>query len=894
MGNDGVVGVNGASVVSSGQKLQKQMVVKEGNNGSVARAGRGNNNGLIPSSFRTLSGYLRVLSSGASTVVRSAASAASAIVERESESSHDQVHWAGFEKLDCAEGISRRVLLLGYQCGFQVWDVEEIDNVHTLVSRYDGPVSCMQISPKPVLSKQSTDKFVESRPLLMICTDGSFLGGGTLGGSTNLHNGSLQQSSVSANPCFVPTVVWFYSLKSQTYVHLLKFRSVVHLVRCSSRVLAVLQGSQIHCFDAATLEREYTILTNPVPTASPGSGGLGVGPLAVGPRWMAYSGSPVVVSNSARVSPQHLMPSTSFSNTASSGSLVAHYAKESSKHLAAGIVTLGDIGIKKLSRYYSEHLPDNSNPQSGSARVRVQGIANGHSVDADSVGMVIVRDTVSKTVITQFRAHKSPISSLCFDPCGTLLVSASVQGHNINVFRILPGVSSNSACADPGSSYVHLYRLQRGFTNAVIQDISFSNDSQWILVSSSRGTSHLFHISYSGDPFGSVHADTSTNERIGGSSVMSKSEPRRHVNAGPHVLYQHNGGASGPPITLSAVNRIRSGSTRWRNNVTSATADSSGKRNSASGAIASSFYDFSGIGLPGDASSLNTDYDLLVFSLSGSLIQYAVRDHSEPDSMTTSYGVETYESGSDSESRLHVEAIQKWNIGQKSNLKEPGDGFDIYGQNGYSRSCKVFPEGMKQKNGGYSSSRSTMTKQKPTSEERYHLFISEVELQTHQARTPLWAKPEIYFQSMGCDGFDVNSISGEVEIEKMPNHNIEVRSKDLVPAYGYLQAPMFQQRSNGNGSMLGSRSDSSEKISSQAYGDVTTANLYSGTGETELPGIQMPKEKVKGSVDINDIPNENTLFEAVNNTKSLMTESASNLVNNIGGMTMEIRDDEFD
>lgn len=145
---------------------------------------------------------------------------------------------------------------------------------------------------------------------------------------------------------------------------------------------------QIHCFDASTLERDYTILTNPIITASPGSGGVGYGPLAVGPRWLAYSGSPVVVSNSGRVCPQHLTPSASFS---SNGSLVAHYAKESSKQLAAGIVTLGDMGYKKLSRYYSELRPDcNNSLHSGSPGWKGNGTINGHLTDADNVGMVYI------------------------------------------------------------------------------------------------------------------------------------------------------------------------------------------------------------------------------------------------------------------------------------------------------------------------------------------------------------------------------------------------------------------------------------------------------------------------------------------------------------------------
>lgn len=118
---------------------------------------------------------------------------------------------------------------------------------------------------------------------------------------------------------------------------------------------------------------------------------MGYGPLALGPRWLAYSGSPILLSNTGRVVPQHLKPSASFSHSSSNGSLVAHYAKESSKHLAAGIVTLGDKGIKKLSRYYSELLPESNNSlQSGAQGLKGIGTLNGHMADADSIGMVCI------------------------------------------------------------------------------------------------------------------------------------------------------------------------------------------------------------------------------------------------------------------------------------------------------------------------------------------------------------------------------------------------------------------------------------------------------------------------------------------------------------------------
>lgn len=130
---------------------------------------------------------------------------------------------------------------------------------------------------------------------------------------------------------------------------------------------------------------------------------MGYGPLAVGTRWLAYSGSPVAVSNSGRVSPQHLAPSASFPGFTSNGSMVAHYAKESSKQLAAGIVTLGDMGYKKLSRYCSELIPDSHGSlQSGTPTLKGNGTANGYLPDAENIGMVHVLLLLFAYIFTKF------------------------------------------------------------------------------------------------------------------------------------------------------------------------------------------------------------------------------------------------------------------------------------------------------------------------------------------------------------------------------------------------------------------------------------------------------------------------------------------------------------
>ncbi|KAJ6727964.1 AUTOPHAGY-RELATED PROTEIN 18F [Salix koriyanagi] len=727
-----------------------------------------------------------------------------------------QVRWAGFDKLEGDDDVIHQVLLLGYRSGFQVWDVEEANNVRDLVSRHDGPVSFLQMLPKPITSKRSEDKFAYNRPLLVVCADGVHEGPATS------CNGNVSNNHDPVNGSTVSTVVRFYSLRSQSYVHVLKFRSAVYSVRCSSRIVAISQSAQVHCFNATTLQREYTILTNPMVMGSPGSGGLGYGPLAVGPRWLAYSASPVV-SNSGRVSPQHLTPSETWD---------------------------------------------------------IRGCP-----DADNIGMVVVRDIVSKLVIAQFKAHKSPISALCFDSSGTLLVTASVQGHNINVFKIMPGLQGSSSAGDAGASHIHLYRLQRGFTNAVIQDISFSDDSYWIMISSSRGTSHLFAINPSG-----------------GSMNFQSSECG-------HVM--KNSGSGVPPLTLSAVRRIRNGNNGWRGTVTGAAVAATGRQGYLSGAIASSFHKCKGSNdMYVDGASLKSKYHLLVFSPSGSMIQYALRISAGVDSMIVASGHNaTYESAAENEGRLVVEAMQKWNICQKQNRRDREDNADIYGENGNSDSNKIHPEGLKKGNSIYPED-SGVTNEKISSEEKHYLYISEAELHMHQAHFPLWAKHEIYFQSMMTEGMDVDdadAMQGEIEIERIPTRMIEARSKDLVPLFDYLQTPKFlhtrvpsldsnskgrlQRQSSGlseNGRL--SRRSSAGSLDSMTENGAAVAEVNNGVEETGWNGSRMPVETSK----------TNTRLEVVNNRESSRMEAQLKFVNNNNneGLKMENHSenegDEFD
>ncbi|KAG0483440.1 hypothetical protein HPP92_011524 [Vanilla planifolia] len=678
-------------------------------------------NGLLPSSLRIISSCLKTVSTNATnvaTTVRSAGASVAASISVPHEDEKDQVLWVGFDKLELSPDSFKHVLLIGYANGFHVVDVEDASNVCELVSRRDGPVTFLQLQPIPV--KSEYEGFRASHPLLLVVAGDETNGSGIVQGgrlSALIREGSNEPQQGDCTT--FPTVVRFYSLKSHSYVHYLRFRSPVYLVRCSPRMVAVGLAAQIYCFDAVTLENKFSVLTYPL-QGTPGVN-IGYGPMAIGPRWMAYASNNPLLSNTGRLSPQNLTPSPGVSPSTSpgNGSLVARYAMESSKQLAAGILNLGDMGYKTLSKYYQEFVPDGSYSPLSSNSVRRTGRnpSSGHPNEADNAGMVMIKDFVSKEDISHFRAHNSPISSLCFDPSGTLLVTASVNGHNINVFRIMPtfmASGSNKTFYDWTCSHVHLYKLYRGLTSAVIQDICFSQFSQWIAIVSSRGTCHLFLLS----PFG------------GDVSLQQQSS-----DCGREVLV--------PNLTMPwwSISRIKNCSSGWINTVSNAAASATGKIAKPSGAIAAVFHNsMSHPAPPVHAHHKSLEY-LLTYSPSGHLIQHELLPSSGAESSDSS-------SKSGSGSLVHFQDEELFiNTADCHGLADA-----------CSMSCTNVNETLK-------------------SHERPHWYLSNAEVQLCSGRIPIWQKTKICFYVMILSSISEQtaavSTGGEMEVEKLLCHEVK-------------------------------------------------------------------------------------------------------------------------
>jgi Breast carcinoma amplified sequence 3 len=244
----------------------------------------------------------------------------------------------------------------------------------------------------------------------------------------------------------------------------------------------------------------------------------------------------------------------------------------------------------------------------------------------------------------------------------------------------------------------------------VIKDISFSDDSEWIMISSSRGTSHLFAIS----PYCSTSYLNDPNQSDNNSLIVDNiaaAPPFR----GPHVavspsLHRKCLSSPGPPTVLSVVSRIRNGSNGLNGLKGAVSLATGGPANSISGAVASAFY-------KNTTSSTAKDY-LLVFSPSGCIIQYFLRRN-----------VEYNEIGS--ENRFIVEALQKWDVCHKKSRQDHGEIFNIYGEQEKGWNGNNMYNGPLKSNGSG----------KLGNEESRNLYhISEVELQTHIVEAPLWAR----------------------------------------------------------------------------------------------------------------------------------------------------------
>ncbi|CAM8960221.1 unnamed protein product [Rhodiola kirilowii] len=796
-----------------------------------------NNGGLFPNSLKIISSCIRTVSTNASTVastVRSAGASVAASIAAAADDHKDQVTWAGFDKLELDSSSSKNVLLLGYQNGFQVLDVDDASNVNELVSKRDCAVTFMQMLPLPDMSS-GEDGFKEAHPLLLVVT-GDEANNSSVGSNQAINLGR-DGTPPSGNSTNSSTTVRFYSLRSHSYVHVLRFRSAVCMVRCSRRIVAVGLPSQIYCFDARTLLNKFSVLTYSVPQLEgQGTAGvnIGYGPMAVGPRWLAYASSSPLSSNTGRLSPQYLIssPGANLSTSPSNSALVARYAVESSKQLAAGIITLGDKSYKTISKYYQDFNPEGSSSPVSSNSGWKTGWQS--TSDADNAGVVVVKDFVTRDVISQFKAHSSPISAICFDPSGTLLVTASVYGNNINIFRIMAsathGGSSTNQNYDLRSSHVHLYRLHRGIRSAVIQDICFSRYSQWVAIVSSKGTCHVFFLS----PFG---GDTKFQTMYSESEepTLSPVMPLPWWSVSSCITNQPSFPAPSP-VSLAVVTRLRNSDSGWLGTVGNAAAFSTGKGSVPSGAVAAVFHN----SIPSSPRHVNTKYNtlehLLVYTPSGHVVQHKLVPSigSETNVRSSRMQLDSVENRKCDDLSVNVEAVQWWDVCRRTDWQEREE-------------CILQPNFSKQEASAADQDKDVLNSDiqgveagkigSVKAHDKSHFYLAKAEVQRNFGSFS-WQESRIAFHMMVLSKVDEN-IEGEIDIEKLLVKEVEISRKDPLPVFEHYHGAKLNWNDRGvSGDHYTSFSDSSQGKGRVTEGRVTEEIVINHSNPASLSSTE--------------------------------------------------------
>ncbi|XP_077152338.1 BCAS3 microtubule associated cell migration factor isoform X2 [Ranitomeya variabilis] len=396
------------------------------------------------------------------------------------------------------------LLMIGYTDGLQIWSIPVSGEAQELFSVRHGPVRSARILPSPQISTQKADSFSEKRPLLGMCK-------------------STGSCSTSQPFCCVD----LYSLRTGEMVKSIQFKTPIYDLHCNKRVLVVVLQEKIAAFDSCTFTKKFFV-TSCYPCPGPN-----MNPIALGSRWLAYAENKLIRCHQSR--------------GGACGDNIQSYTAtviSAAKTLKTGLTMVGKVVTQLTGTLPAGSSDEDLSTHSNTRRSPlVPGVITIIDTETVAEGQVLVsEDSDGEGIVAHFPAHEKPICCMAFNPSGMLLVTSDTLGHDFHVFQILthPWSSSQSAVH-------HLYTLHRGETEAKVQDICFSHDCRWVVVSTLRGTSHVFPINpYGGQPCVRTHMSPRVVNRM---SRFQKSAGLEEIE---QELTSKQGGRCSPVPGLSS------------------------------------------------------------------------------------------------------------------------------------------------------------------------------------------------------------------------------------------------------------------------------------------------------------------------------------------------------
>ncbi|XP_073521592.1 BCAS3 microtubule associated cell migration factor isoform X4 [Phyllobates terribilis] len=396
------------------------------------------------------------------------------------------------------------LLMIGYTDGLQIWSIPVSGEAQELFSVRHGPVRSARILPSPQICTQKADSFSEKRPLLGMCK-------------------STGSCSTSQPFCCVD----LYSLRTGEMVKSIQFKTPIYDLHCNKRVLVVVLQEKIAAFDSCTFTKKFFV-TSCYPCPGPN-----MNPIALGSRWLAYAENKLIRCHQSR--------------GGACGDNIQSYTAtviSAAKTLKTGLTMVGKVVTQLTGTLPAGSSDEDLSTHSNTRRSPlVPGVITIIDTETVAEGQVLVsEDSDGEGIVAHFPAHEKPICCMAFNPSGMLLVTSDTLGHDFHVFQILthPWSSSQSAVH-------HLYTLHRGETEAKVQDICFSHDCRWVVVSTLRGTSHVFPINpYGGQPCVRTHMSPRVVNRM---SRFQKSAGLEEIE---QELTSKQGGRCSPVPGLSS------------------------------------------------------------------------------------------------------------------------------------------------------------------------------------------------------------------------------------------------------------------------------------------------------------------------------------------------------
>eukprot|EP00434_Breviolum_minutum_P010360 symbB.v1.2.009140.t1/scaffold577.1/size258142/15 len=392
---------------------------------------------VASSLFSSISGYIP-------TAVKEAAGLSPQISE-----AVRHITWISLDRIFWPEEAApRQLVVIGYTDGVQVWDFTDPVAGRELVSKQDKAVLQARVLPFPLLPVDvSTDVMgISCAPLMAY-----------------LHKG--------AN-----ALVRFFSLKSHDDVHLLRLTEPAKSLQASRRFFAVGFAKQVELYDALRFQVLFSVQYH---------GACGPA-FALGQRWLAYNVAPHEVNSFG--------PSRD-ADVQRGGT--PGFSRQLPTVVKDGLQYLGQVGQRTLDQVL---MPNDSVTPNTAGPTSLNSVSTTVGSGLRS-GSIAVRDVASQNIISQFEEHSEAIEAMLWDPSGLQLVTCGNLGHQILVHRAMLGTGDTlmpEADQDGlqlGSlRFQHVFTLSRGVTPAVISGIAVSDDSQFVAVSSAKGTTHVFNL----------------------------------------------------------------------------------------------------------------------------------------------------------------------------------------------------------------------------------------------------------------------------------------------------------------------------------------------------------------------------------------------------------------